>query len=335
MRNALITLFALLWAAAAFGANRTVEIFQGRQVTIAAPTGWTFEATRDEKTGVQTMVLDDPSGEIKLALSFLPDSTNRLASKAAVEAQMQAVFADMLQGAVETEMKIVITEAPGGGFEGHTIFTDRQFIGREIPKDERRLATAGIRSWPGFFAVFTILSNDSTSDAYNAALKLVQSGVTAVVNTTEPDRITVVERPDVYELMVPVSNLVLSIPKQGLVQKTDKPQGRRYFYFMDEKRSRIVSGWFEPAEEFSGIEKFWKAETSAWSANKLPQPDNVAFRKIGRWDTIVYHMPRSGGGFTHIRAHWVQAGTWIDLHLSSPDAKELESFLGQIAVREK
>src|SRR6266850_8542449 len=125
--------------------TRNVTIFQGRQVTVAVPDGWTFADSREGDTGVQTLALEDPSGEIKVQLSFFPDSENRLGSKGAIEATMKKYFAGMLNGAVEREMKIVSSDAPDG-FEGHTVFTDKQFAGREVPKKERRLATSGMRS---------------------------------------------------------------------------------------------------------------------------------------------------------------------------------------------
>ena len=156
--------------------TRTFTVFQGHQVAVAVPDGWTFADSRESDTGVQTLALEDPSGEIKLRLSFFPDSENRLGSKGAIEATMKKYFAAMLNGAVEREMKIVSSDTPGG-FEGHTLFTDKQFAGREVPKDERRLATAGVRSWPGVFGIFTILSNQAESATYKTALDVVRTSV--------------------------------------------------------------------------------------------------------------------------------------------------------------
>src|SRR5436309_11760630 len=153
MKPLLAALFLLATVSAIAGPPRTVTIFQGRQVAVAVPDGWTFADSRESGTGIQTLALEDPTGEIKLHLSFFPDSENRLGSKGAIEATMKKYFAAMLNGAVEREMKIVSSDAPGG-FEGHTIFTDKQFAGREVPKDERRLATAGMRSWPGVLDLF-------------------------------------------------------------------------------------------------------------------------------------------------------------------------------------
>jgi asparagine N-glycosylation enzyme membrane subunit Stt3 len=63
---------------------------------------------------------------------------------------------------------------------------------------------------------------------------------------------------------------------------------------------------------------------------------------LGGWDAIVYRLPSTGGSGSHIRAQWLQAGTWIDMHLSShgedsaeENAKRLAALLGRIRVSEK
>ena len=53
-------------------------------------------------------------------------------------------------------------------------------------------------------------------------------------------------------------------------------------------------------------------------------------------------MAQSSGSNPHIRAHWLQAGTWIDLHLSmeselskKESEQALETLLSQIRVSTK
>src|SRR5262245_18795073 len=328
-------------ASSVLGADRTIKIFEGRQVTVTVPDGWRFRESAEAVTGVQTVTVYDPSGQIKVQLSFFSDFANRLGSKSAVEAEMKTAFGKMLDGAVEREMKNAFTETPDG-FEGHTVFTDRQFVGKPVPKDQRRLATVGILSWQGAFGVFTVLSNESESETYKNALNLIRS-VAMSAAASANDRIVIAEHESVYELTIPVSGLTMSIPKVGLSQKsTDPSAGRRYFYFEDAKKHLNLSGWFEPQEEFPGMTKFWQSETSAWARNKLPKPEDVSFRKIGSWETVTYQIPTPIGSNSHIRAHWLEAGTWIDLHLSvTSDATRqqnvalLESLLARIQVVRK
>jgi len=203
---------------------------------------------------------------------------------------------------------------------------DNMLAGEEIPDP------AGDSSFQRF------LGNERFREALR---KLGQTNA-----ATEPDRLTITEGPEVYEVTVPVSRLVMTIPKEGFRQ-TDEPRSdatasRRYFYLRDTTTNVILSGWFEPQNEFPGMDKFWKAENAAWSQKKLPLPTDVVFKKLGGWDAIVYRMPPAGGSGSHIRAHWLQAGTWIDMHLSShgkgsadENAERLATLLGRIRVSEK
>jgi tetratricopeptide (TPR) repeat protein len=167
----------------------------------------------------------------------------------------------------------------------------------------------------------------------------------AVGAAAQSDRLVITERPDAYVLAVPVSRLVMTIPKEGFTggtaSRADATASTRYFYFEDTSKRLFISGWFEGQSGFRGMDEFWKGETAAWAQKKAPAPANVTFKKIGGWDAVVYQTPQPIGIISNIRAEWVSAGTWIDLHISaaSDSAAEnqsnLESLLARIQVREK
>jgi hypothetical protein len=162
------------------------------------------------------------------------------------------------------------------------------------------------------------------------------------------ETIQIAETQDGFELTVPVSRLAMTIPKGGLAQGkkpevgggTDSP---RYFIFEDAAERLFISGWFEPQDRFPGIQEFWNDETSDWSQRNLPAPQNVSFLKSDGWEVIAYDLPGPGGiNNSHVRAHWLQAGTWIDIHLSvtsdRPNAElreKLLTLLKGVRVREK
>jgi hypothetical protein len=161
-----------------------------------------------------------------------------------------------------------------------------------------------------------------------------------------PDRIVITEASKAYVLTVPVSRLVMTIPRDGFVQggapRSESTASSRYFHFQDTARHLFLSGWFEAQSGFPGMTKFWEGEVSAWSSKKLPAPENVVFKKIGGWETVIYRMPQTSGNNSHIRAEWLAAGTWIDLHVSvdsESSATEnlglLETLLAGIVVSEK
>jgi hypothetical protein len=136
------------------------------------------------------------------------------------------------------------------------------------------------------------------------------------------------------------------IPKAGLSRSNGNgfapTSNPRYFYFNDSSRGLVISGWFEPAEAFKGLKQFWADETEAWKRGDLPPAHNVQFGSIGEWQAITYDMDIPRGNNSHIRAHFVRAGTWIDLHLSATANRSrgelrasLEAILNSIAVSEK
>jgi hypothetical protein len=143
----------------------------------------------------------------------------------------------------------------------------------------------------------------------------------------------IVESAGNYVLTVPVSRLVMTIPKGRLAVKasgaggsTDSP---RYFYFEDKDSALFISGWFESDEGFPGIKQFWANETAAQKRGGLPEPRDVTFVQLGGWNAVIYEINSPIGRNSHIRAHWVRAGTWIDIHLS------LTADLTQKEIRER
>jgi len=148
-------------------------------------------------------------------------------------------------------------------------------------------------------------------------------------------------------LTVPVSRLVMTIPKGELQVQRGATSGAgnspRYFYFEDQSTPRlIISGWFESADGFTNIDSFWRKETAAWKHQGLPKPRDVSFENVGTWTAVLYDMSAAGATSTNVRAHWVQAGTWIDIHLSltgqeTPSVlrQKLRSVLQSIKVAEK
>ena len=164
---------------------------------------------------------------------------------------------------------------------------------------------------------------------------------------TQPsDRLTVARTDSAYVLSVPASRLQMVLPDANLVQQSQDIGGStsnpRYYYFSDPKRRLVLSGWFEPASRFAGISSFWESELAAWKKQQLPNPQNVVITNVGSWQAIFYDLAVPNGTNLHVRAHLVQAGTWIDLHISlfgdpsaPPNRSTLKDMLNRITVTEK
>ena len=138
--------------------------------------------------------------------------------------------------------------------------------------------------------------------------------------STESFRLRIRTLSDAYALTVLTSRLVLRIPRAGLTHERRTPSGSadtsRSFVFRDDSRALIVSGWFESARRFRGTRAHWDDVVRDWRQQDLPAPENVSFRRVNRWDVILYEIPIPGSTHSHVQAHWVEAGTWIDLHLA-------------------
>jgi len=134
----------------------------------------------------------------------------------------------------------------------------------------------------------------------------IQQGSSIVVTESGPN----------FVITVPVSQLMLTVPKRGLVpDKANKDP--TYFKFDNDKETLIVSGWFSPADGFRSIQAFWSVESANWTQRTgTPEPRNVAFEQMGSWNIVFYDIEMQGITSANARAHWVEAGTWIDVHLS-------------------
>lgn len=186
---------------------------------------------------------------------------------------------------------------------------------------------------------------------YKSSLVVAMLFLVSACSTTggarPTERIEINETNDNYRLSVPVSLLTMTLPK-GNWSLRDKSIGGatsnpRYFYFEDKKEASLkLSGWFEPDRLFIGVPKLWEKDTQGWKKSGLPQAVNVSFERLGGWDTVMYDQTLDNLVSSHVRAHWVQSGTWIDLHLSTTttrssaeNRKQLRSLLGGIAVAKK
>ena len=178
LRKAAVALVvALAHAALAFaGDTRTVTIFEGRQFSVPVPEGWTFEERRDPHHGIQTIEVRDPGKEVVLQMTFIPDSSGKLASREAVEAEAKRILETIVEDSVEKEIRLTFFESPDG-MGAHSTFTDGKLDPKHIPEDEKLISVSGIRAWKGGYTFFTVLTNIKDSPVYRTALEIAVSGI--------------------------------------------------------------------------------------------------------------------------------------------------------------
>ena len=242
----------------------------------------------------------------------------------------QSLTRDRIQEGVRQAAKAALSqaaekEAPLMDLKGKDTFgyffsvTDKH--SSNIGGDYKYMSQGTAATGPALTA-FTLLSRSPDPAERDRALRVVASATWSAQPTgganAEPNSLQVEESNENYRLSVPVSRLVMIIPRSGLKKaSTAFNASPRYFHFNDESRSFVVSGWFESGADFPGVKKFWDDETRTWSKRGLPNPHEVTFTKVGGWDAILYDIPIPDATNSHLRAHWVAAGTWIDVHLST------------------
>lgn len=142
-------------------------------------------------------------------------------------------------------------------------------------------------------------------------------------------RVHVIEKDDLIAVFVPAGNLVMMFDKNEFIKKEQKGSGGlanpRYFYFEKPKTGTILSGWFEPASRFKGVKEDWEANVKQWRGKPELEPHNINSVIESKWNGISYQTKHPGGVRVHIKAHWVEAETWIDIHLSEAPVETPEN----------
>jgi len=164
-------------------------------------------------------------------------------------------------------------------------------------------------------------------------LVLLLGATPGPLQTTDgQSRITIAQDGDHYVLTMPVSRVAMRVPKGRWVQSRPPNVGGGttnpgYFYFENTGPTEmaILSGWFEPAAAFKGVEAFWADELASLKRAGAPTPQKISFEDLGSWKLVLYSVEQSGIVSAHIRAHLVQSGTWIDLHLSRTSFEDAPS----------
>jgi len=164
-----------------------------------------------------------------------------------------------------------------------------------------------------------------------APLLVLGCGSHSVVNST----LIAFEHASSIELSVPASSVKMTIPKDDLVKMDNTgAKSYRYFIYSGAKSGFTLSGWFEPANQYLGLEKHWTDFLSSWPGN---QPEEVSFSKVDDWETVSYHVQVDACKLQSIKAFLVHADTWIELHMTSPcnQSMDLKTYLKKIKIEQK
>ncbi len=170
----MLALLGALAACATLSAREeTLVPFQDRQVRVTVPDTYLFAAGRTE-SGILTVKINDPLHRIDLVVSFFPDATGRMATDDGQRGFVADASRQFAEGSVEMSYDFQELK-PRAGAGLYCVFTDATLVRKlPLPPGEYLKVTSGVKAWPGCFILFTLLSNDTTSGEYQAALKLIQ-----------------------------------------------------------------------------------------------------------------------------------------------------------------
>ena len=173
----LLAVVCLAQAPAAFAAKEeSLSLFENRRVSVAVPEGCSYSAFKTED-GLATVKISNPSGNIALEVSFLPDPAGQFAAARERAELMVERFQFYVEGSVEKAMQFEEL-SPQSGAGTYCTFTDSKLVGRkDFPPGEFLHATVGLKTWPGVIAIFTLFSNDPVSPAHQAAMKLLRESM--------------------------------------------------------------------------------------------------------------------------------------------------------------
>ena len=163
-------------AAATKSLEETIFLFENRKVAIAVPDGFGFASSKDDR-GLITVRLADPKDKVSLQMTFLPDGEGRFASARGRKEFIHENFQEYVGPSVEKAMQFEELD-PKEGAGTYCMFTDASLVGKsKLPPGEFQNSTTGMKAWPGVVAVFTVMSNGTTTREYQAVLAMLRESV--------------------------------------------------------------------------------------------------------------------------------------------------------------
>jgi hypothetical protein len=156
--------------------DETLVLSGQRRVSLTVPAGFLYASNKDER-GLITTKLSDPKDVVSLQITFLPDTEGEFSTARGRKEMMVQSFQQYVAGSVEQGMRFEELE-PRGGAGTYCVFTDAALVGKnKFPAGEYLHSTTGVKSWPGCIAVFTLLSNNTTSEEYQTAMKVLRESL--------------------------------------------------------------------------------------------------------------------------------------------------------------
>lgn len=165
---------ALLFALPAVAKEEIVVSSDQRKISVQLPEG--FSLSSKEADGVVAAEIVDAKRTLSLHMDFVPDPNARLGTEDSQKDMLADVSQNEAEQSVEKGYNFQSLEPRSGGGI-YVVFTDASLAGKPTPPGEYLKLTRGIKSWSGFAVVFSLMSQDSSSDEYKAVMKMLKQSV--------------------------------------------------------------------------------------------------------------------------------------------------------------
>jgi hypothetical protein len=279
-----------------------------------APEGWTATASRDLSRPPTIVFSPSDASRFQVLLtagwpaSGKPPNASRDQLHRAAASRAEALKPQSVEGSVQV-----------ADFDGVPVYGSYYTSTDRAPKPgEYTYLVQGMAALDELVMSFTVLSNDGHEAVERAALQMIKTvkhdpnGPPAAI-VWPSERVTVTPRGEVIELSVSASKLALQVPARVWSPAPIPPAQPRYFDLRDADRKLMLTGWFEPEDRFTSVKDVFESNHTDKGPMAAKQ---VRYASIGPWQTVSYDLTLGSTSFRHMHAHRVQAGSWIELHLS-------------------
>jgi hypothetical protein len=318
-----------LWAAAA-AADEIAWPGQG-VVGLAVPRGWTMSSrTSEHLCYLRAVPRSGAAVSVQISVLALPPDKPMRAEqvRGMLEDSVRPHLADSLEKELRAEP---VRLGPRSGWMVQ--LTDAALAGKPAePGNSKVMRSAMAAIDEHVIAMATVLLDDPAVPEVREAMTLLSTLRFERSAGADPPPAPAAGRG--LDFTVPESRILLRMPAIGLEPKGGPRAGAAsnpgYFHLARREPMLIVSGWLEPASRYSGLKAFWDEESRSPAYAGAGAPRKVDFLREGAWEVVAFEIPLAGAVSVHVRAERVEAGTWIDLHLSTTDARAAEALRGEL-----
>lgn len=287
-------------------------------IRMAVPAGWSVRPRDAGDVGYafRAQPKAGPSIVVQITLAALPPDKPMRADE--VKARLEAMVQPYLAGSVEKVFDpkpLSLSQASGWVVQ----LTDASLVGKPPEPDNFKVMRNALAALDDHLMMIATVQFDDPSRPEVAeamsllsSLRLVRSSGGAPPGGPASGA---------FEFTVPESRVVVKVPDIGLQRDDPAGGGPRYFKLSRSSPQLILSGWLEPASQYKGLKAFWESETRSPAYAGAGAPTRVQMLQVGPWEVVAFDVAVPGGTSAHLRAERVQAGTWIDLHLSSTSTR--------------